>query len=1062
MISLDSSPGHKADDELMYGSGSGNLPTEDPAQEADHQSHASLSDTGNAATQSPGTATSNLAASARPQVQDNLSTTSTKSGVLGRSTEESRLMSETPSTSHPADSSQDPVPHPPGAHARDFATETESQPDAGSTQPKGLDRAAVGKTHTTEQGLARADDTSTKGTQSRSAETMPWQSSNANSNNPYSSAHLDPRVDPHAKRSSAETTSGTSASITSTGDPVGRAGDHGSSTESQALSGGKTMAERFDGPKGTSQPLSGPKGTSQPLSGPKGTSQPLSDPKGTAAPMSGPKGTSKHLSGPKDITETSDRAKGSSWPLKEEEPDQTSAGTMPGAFEVGNYHSASAGQSEVPSYGAGTHPVADRRSEPTQAEYSGAGTSGTSDPTDGRRKEQHGGILAATAGALGLGGYAAKKHAGDKPEHSATAASQEPMSTVTHASGTSPGDLHDTRAPTGNLTAPPRGSQDVRAAPSTEVSSQPPTTGAGTYEPSTAIGVTGLSTATPGYSTKDKQEGSHLGRDAVIGGAVAAGAGTVGSHEYSQYQSKKEEQERFESDKAHQQAMEESRKAAEKEHKAHEKALAKEEKKAEKEHEKAIKREEKELEKEHEKAIKHEEKRKQEHEKELARHEKEAEKPTDSEDKGKKHHGLLGLFHREKDTKGSDIEHEKNDHRADTTAVGAGVHKHGKYHEMNKLHKDPPPGLGYSGDSATPAYADYAVKEDDHPGAQTVTGGYTAPAPEHDINKLHKGPPHGHNHNEDSAKPAHTVGAVKGNDYRGVQAVTGGYPPPVPVHDMNKPQSLSHRDGSAAPGYTAGAVRETDHSVAQPTLGGYPASASEPGRDESAGYSGRAANPANVDYEASQSEEAGARTTTSTYTASSPEHDSHKHAGAGVGAGDGGTEAAHTGSVIDRPRGVYDIVTSPPASGDASKEGHANPAVGETDPTVPSGGHRGMSDNEYRSGSATDHPAPTSGYASQVTGGSGTTALAHGARGSTAADIAYEAMGGSSTTASSTQAGLAGGQPPHHNSKDMAGTTGVSPARGPTYGDLPTGYAAQVTGGTGTSALAQGETSDRR
>ncbi len=357
----------------------------------------------------------------------------------------------------------------------------------------------------------------------------------------------------------------------------------------------------------------------------------------------------------------------------------------------------------------------------------------------GRDAAIGGGALAAGAGAVGAREYS--QHQSEKPR--------------TAAAGYSARDFPEDRY---------HGRDAAIGGP---VAAGPETTG--TPERS-AYPAEKSSTTTPGTITGDTPQESHLGRNAAIGGAAAAGAAAVGAHESTQQQAEIEAQQRLEAEKAHQRALEESRKAAEKEQKAHDKALAKEEKehekalhkeekkaekehekavhkeekKAEKEHEKLVKKEEKEHQKEHEAAIKLEEKKQKEHEKELARQQKEAEKQRDSEEKEKKHGGLLGLFRRRKDSKGNDVE-EEDDHTGVKTsprATDEDSHEHGKrhifglpHHEVkNKLHKDPPPGL-YSGDPATPAYADYAVKENNHPGAQTVTGGYTAPDPEHDRNK---------------------------------------------------------------------------------------------------------------------------------------------------------------------------------------------------------------------------------------------------------------------------------------------------------------------------------------
>jgi hypothetical protein len=312
------------------------------------------------------------------------------------------------------------------------------------------------------------------------------------------------------------------------------------------------------------------------------------------------------------------------------------------------------------------------------------------------------------------------------------------------------------------------------------------------------------STETSHHNVKEKPEDSHLGIKAAIGGAAAIGPGAIGAQEFSLRQTERKAQNRLEAEKAHQKAVEESRKLAEKEQEAHEKGLAKEEKKAEKEHEKAvhmkekkaekehekiaekerekaIKREEKEYEKErvmavkmeekqekkHEKAIrkeekehekervmaaKMEEKQGKEHEKELAKQERQEEKRRGSEEKDKKKHGLLGLFHRKRGSQDNEIEQAEDDHRDFKTTGGTAAsepaaatvanEEHEKrhilglpHHEVkNKLHKDPPPGH-YNDDSATPAHADHAVKQNDHPGAQTAMGAYTVPAPEHDQHK---------------------------------------------------------------------------------------------------------------------------------------------------------------------------------------------------------------------------------------------------------------------------------------------------------------------------------------
>lgn len=171
-----------------------------------------------------------------------------------------------------------------------------------------------------------------------------------------------------------------------------------------------------------------------------------------------------------------------------------------------------------------------------------------------------------------------------------------------------------------------------------------------------------------GYVDPDNKTGHHhTGRDAALGGAaVATGA------EFSKKEAEKAEKER-------ERELKHEITAHEKEEKQHHKALEKEEKK-------------------HDKAL-----------------EKDGKKHHDD---GKKHGGILGLFHRDKtDKHEKEIEeepkHKDKTHRHETEAavgagaVGAGVadhhkHEHDKLHqdpvsekqERNRLHKDPPAGYG--------------------------------------------------------------------------------------------------------------------------------------------------------------------------------------------------------------------------------------------------------------------------------------------------------------------------------------------------------------------------------
>lgn len=209
------------------------------------------------------------------------------------------------------------------------------------------------------------------------------------------------------------------------------------------------------------------------------------------------------------------------------------------------------------------------------------------------------------------------------------------------------------------------------------------TTGTGSRDISGPVGVSGAATyeaqkhhdrrdptGTPHSSTHptsgypdpyDKTSHHHTGRDAALGGAAAA----TGS-EFSKKEAEKTEKE-------HQAELKKEIKVHEKEEQQHHKALEKEEKK----HEKALEKDDK----------KH-------------------------HDDGKKHGGILGLFHRDKTAKHEKEIEEESRHKdkahhheteaaVGTGAVGAGVADHHKHEDpisekqgRNRLHKDPPAGYG--------------------------------------------------------------------------------------------------------------------------------------------------------------------------------------------------------------------------------------------------------------------------------------------------------------------------------------------------------------------------------
>ena len=173
--------------------------------------------------------------------------------------------------------------------------------------------------------------------------------------------------------------------------------------------------------------------------------------------------------------------------------------------------------------------------------------------------------------------------------------------------------------------------------------------------------------APTGYNDREKTSGSHPGRDTALAGGAGAGSGAASGAEFSKKEAEKLEKQQHKE-------IEKEQKAIHKDQAKHEKTIEKEEKK----HEKALAKEEK----------KH--------------------------DDGKKHGGILGLFHRDKSDK--DLKEEELERRnagSHHGAVGAGVADHEK-HERNRLHKDPPEGYGSTTSYADPPQDGYASQ---------VTGG---------------------------------------------------------------------------------------------------------------------------------------------------------------------------------------------------------------------------------------------------------------------------------------------------------------------------------------------------
>lgn len=1018
---LGSSPGHNVDDELMYGSGNTEPTDEASAKIAEQGSHPKSSDAKGADTYAPGTAIP--PAQSRAQ-DDGASAVSIKSGVLGHNPEGPTLTHETAGTSSGVDSSRNTTSHPPAAYSKDIEGRGDLQAGTDMPRSRDVDRGATGQRGTSssysrdtgentsrnvghesrgavEQSSTYSSypptegDSTSRGIGQESSDRLPHrqreetsglgtgaavgggggataattgyalvgdndktsnpqqrgfsgagsmstseerqfspkedgteQYSMADSTNPYSSSHLDPRVDPNAKPSNTGSTSATGASIMSSNRPTDRSGDYGSSTENRGLTGAKTTAEPFDGPKGTSQPLYDPKGTAEPLKPTKPYDANTGPTLGAVGLGSQAAKSSIHDSVTQHETPRSGVDTSSSAPYKiESSPMAAGTGFQASDSNASTDHSHKEHKSGllgalgIGGHGAKKHEdrsdrpveVSEHESIPTTAHNtdsshvadSGVGSSSNA-PVDHSHKEHKGGLL----GALGLGGHGTKKHDEDRLEPPAGVSRRESIPTTAYPPGTSLGDRPYPEASIGGHTA---AASDDRRHP------EPPL-GGNAASPSGAHDsqMTGQSTATPSWTGVGKpEEESHFGRNAAIGGGVAAaGAGAIGAHESSQHQAETEARERLQADRARQKEVDDAEKEAAKARHIHDKALAKEEEKAEKEHEKALKREEKQHEKEHEKAIKKEEKEHQkevkkeekehekaikkeekaekEHEKELAKHEKEAEKRRDSENKDtdkKKSGGLFGLFKRRRDSKGNEIEHEDNndDHTGvrTTGTAGLGAHETDQHHETNKSPKDPSSGVvgGYSGggDSAVPAYADFPVKDQTAPGIATAAtdSAHESGKAHHslfhrqheprEINKLHKDPP----------------------------------------ASLVQSQDQGNRGDPATPAYADSAVLENQRPGVGSGIGG---------------------------------------------------------AGTGAGAGASGT-GEH--AMMDRPRGVANVDDTPPGGGGGYGE------------------------------------KPTSGYASQVTGGTGTSALAAGAdRRANVGDVAYEAMGGTAPRPRGTERGL--------------------------------------------------------
>lgn len=276
-----------------------------------------------------------------------------------------------------------------------------------------------------------------EGSQSQSAYSMPGQFPMSDPYNPYSSSHLDPRVDPYSASSRNSNPPAIGTATTTGRDPTSRSDEYGSSMDNSGLSGTKTTARPLDGPKGTSQPLSGHKGTAAPLPGPKGTSETFGEKSYQTGPdaamgasgvpghptktpfydaVTARSGSNSGVGSPMVASDRSDfdRAADSgvgnpSIAADRSEPTRTAD------FGMGNAPTTAgrSGPTRAGDFGVSNTPTAVGRSEPTHAADSGFGTSAIDTPEHDSHKKEKSGLL----GAIGLGSHGGKSREHDGPTH---------------------------------------------------------------------------------------------------------------------------------------------------------------------------------------------------------------------------------------------------------------------------------------------------------------------------------------------------------------------------------------------------------------------------------------------------------------------------------------------------------------------------------------------------------------------------------------------------------------------------------------------------------------------
>lgn len=959
---LYSSPGHDIDDELMYGSGNAQLPIGNDGTVAS-------SNKDNAATHLSGTTTSGQAPVGAANAEDDASTASIKSGVIGYRQQDTRLTSEPANTGSGVESSTDPAASSAAPRSHDYPTEMGSRVDPNLSKPRDDQPMAAGQT----------------GTYGSDPATMSAHNPQTISQNP------------------SNTTNPSAVGVAVT------------SPEKRGLSGGKTTAEPFDGPKGTSQPLHGPKGTEEPFAGPKGTSEPLMEDGKHQNKVGGvmsaiglghkdkaDKHDTAHQkeashSGVATSPTTGDHAKART----EEEEHKEKKGIL-GALGLGSHkkhhedkHEHPASESSKTTHDSRVAPATAATSQPSRT--TGAATTGPTSLTGAttgppsatpasaladRSAESHTGRDTAIGGAAvpgvgAVGGHEFSKHQAEREEEDRITKEKRPEKVDKHLRKAAE---HEEKAHEKAMSHDEKGAEkehkqvekeelkhekEVRIAIANEAAKKEKEHQKALHKAEKKHEKEEHAAEKEHEKAAKKAEKEHekdeMAAERDHQKALEAEAKrerehrtVVATKEEARREDKHQQVHESEGVKHHKEAVfdETASDQGEKKHHgllglfhrrkdskgndvgddhAHHDKAAKEELKREKEHKIAIAKEAERKEKEHEKAMaKHGKEHEKVHKSPAVKHEKEAAyQEPGSEHKEKKHHGILGLFHRRKDSKGNDIEHDENDRTGvkavkdvGPTSVATMVeHENGKHREENKLHKDPPAGSGYTGDSATPAYADYPVKEDNHPGAKTVTGGFTAPDPEHDQNKyvgVAGGRPAGVGAHEDG----------RHHEQRGVA--------------RDHPHGVGYRGDSATPAYTDYPVREKDRLGAQPIVGAQPV----PGRQPVAvapavagAQSGVGAQPG-TGVQSGLGSQSGLGPQTATgaqsipaeqpiaggYTTLDPAFGSNKPVEPASS-----TPVGTAASVMDRPRGVYDIVTVPVTSDDPSQE------TGEVRITAPDG-----------------------------------------------------------------------------------------------------------------------------